>query len=112
MKFTFFKKAGKFSKWAVRLGRRAVHLTESLICSLWRGIKDSLRKVKDFLWWLFDFDSNDPQTIIMYMHIHKYIYVILFMALNGQFVLAGICVIIILLYMFVMRKYRQNKCLV
>ena len=36
MKFTFFEKAGKgWSKWAVRLGKRAVHLTDSLICSLW-----------------------------------------------------------------------------
>ena len=34
MKFTFFKKAGKWSKWAVHLGKRAVHLTKSFICSL------------------------------------------------------------------------------
>ena len=35
MKFTFFEKAGKWSKWAVRLGKRAVHLTEPFICSIW-----------------------------------------------------------------------------
>ena len=112
MKFRLFKKAVQLGKWAVRLGKRAGHFGKTFLCSLWRHTKNFARKVKDFLWWLFDFDSLDPLTIIVHMYIHKYIYVILLASLNGQFLIAGIIVIIILIFLYVMRKYRENKCLI